>query len=114
LLYLLFFFCQAEDGIRYSSVTGVQTCALPISITSWTSFSRLHLQRALAAAMRFLERQFKFRFDILPASTAATARACRTPGAAKQIGRASWRQRAKQPEHTPTVKKRKQCQERAE
>src|SRR5207237_5923861 len=23
---------QAEDGIRYSSVTGVQTCALPISL----------------------------------------------------------------------------------
>src|SRR5260370_2083265 len=28
---LLFFFFQAEDGIRDSSVTGVQTCALPIS-----------------------------------------------------------------------------------
>src|SRR5207237_4435883 len=28
-----FFFFQAEDGIRDSSVTGVQTCALPIS--SW-------------------------------------------------------------------------------
>src|SRR5260370_5248197 len=27
-----FFFFQAEDGIRYSSVTGVQTCALPISL----------------------------------------------------------------------------------
>src|SRR5260370_42531840 len=26
----LFFFFQAEDGIRDSSVTGVQTCALPI------------------------------------------------------------------------------------
>src|SRR5258706_862765 len=25
------FFVQAEDGIRYWSVTGVQTCALPIS-----------------------------------------------------------------------------------
>src|SRR5574338_927929 len=25
-----FFFFQAEDGIRYSMVTGVQTCALPI------------------------------------------------------------------------------------
>src|SRR5262249_57277515 len=25
-----FFFFQAEDGIRYWSVTGVQTCALPI------------------------------------------------------------------------------------
>src|SRR5258706_15638471 len=27
---LLFFFFQAEDGIRDWSVTGVQTCALPI------------------------------------------------------------------------------------
>src|SRR5579859_8290608 len=27
---LLFFFVQAEDGIRYLTVTGVQTCALPI------------------------------------------------------------------------------------
>src|SRR2546430_6079449 len=26
------FFFQAEDGIRYLTVTGVQTCALPISI----------------------------------------------------------------------------------
>src|SRR5262249_56769756 len=26
----LIFFCQAEDGIRDWSVTGVQTCALPI------------------------------------------------------------------------------------
>src|SRR5699024_11694744 len=25
------FFFQAEDGIRYRNVTGVQTCALPIS-----------------------------------------------------------------------------------
>src|SRR5260370_42219937 len=31
-----FFFFQAEDGIRDSSVTGVQTCALPISISSGT------------------------------------------------------------------------------
>src|SRR5256885_9074494 len=26
----MFFFFQAEDGIRYYKVTGVQTCALPI------------------------------------------------------------------------------------
>src|SRR2546425_8865845 len=36
---LFFFFFQAEDGIRDKLVTGVQTCALPISIfgfrTSW-------------------------------------------------------------------------------
>src|SRR5207237_4322132 len=28
---IIIFFFQAEDGIRDSSVTGVQTCALPIS-----------------------------------------------------------------------------------
>src|SRR2546430_6455998 len=31
---LFFFFFQAEDGIRDLTVTGVQTCALPISRTS--------------------------------------------------------------------------------
>src|SRR5256886_13242623 len=28
--FILAFFFQAEDGIRYLTVTGVQTCALPI------------------------------------------------------------------------------------
>ena len=31
LLFFFFFFFQAEDGIRDIGVTGVQTCALPIS-----------------------------------------------------------------------------------
>src|SRR2546422_7068683 len=30
-LFVSFFFFQAEDGIRDVAVTGVQTCALPIS-----------------------------------------------------------------------------------
>src|SRR5262249_59749435 len=30
------FFFQAEDGIRDWSVTGVQTCALPISCRPWS------------------------------------------------------------------------------
>src|SRR2546422_942634 len=34
---LLFFFFQAEDGIRDVAVTGVQTCALPISLAVWSS-----------------------------------------------------------------------------
>src|SRR5699024_11445579 len=29
-VYFIFFFFQAEDGIRDRNVTGVQTCALPI------------------------------------------------------------------------------------
>src|SRR6266496_4609405 len=32
----MFFFCQAEDGIRDLYVTGVQTCALPISTGFWS------------------------------------------------------------------------------
>src|SRR5207249_9251414 len=33
LFFFFFFFFQAEDGIRDRNVTGVQTCALPISGT---------------------------------------------------------------------------------
>src|SRR5699024_11560059 len=35
----IFFFFQAEDGIRDRNVTGVQTCALPIykSSSEWTT-----------------------------------------------------------------------------
>src|SRR5690348_18503341 len=31
MVFIIFFFFQAEDGIRDGRVTGVQTCALPIS-----------------------------------------------------------------------------------
>src|SRR5947209_18542121 len=37
------FFFQAEDGIRDIGVTGVQTCALPISHSSFTSERRVRL-----------------------------------------------------------------------
>src|SRR2546422_6711518 len=33
-VFVFFFFFQAEDGIRDVAVTGVQTCALPISVGS--------------------------------------------------------------------------------
>src|SRR5699024_11222135 len=44
-LTLLFFF-QAEDGIRYRNVTGVQTCALPISRSKPPFSHRPHPPRA--------------------------------------------------------------------
>src|SRR5260370_28190753 len=45
------FFFQAECGIRYSSVTGVQTCALPISVllAPADEFAGEEQQRTLAA-----------------------------------------------------------------
>src|SRR5256886_13047663 len=38
-VYVFFFFFQAEDGIRDLTVTGVQTCALPISATLTGGFN---------------------------------------------------------------------------
>src|SRR5947209_17029714 len=45
---VFFFFFQAEDGIRDIGVTGVQTCALPISGEVWT-------QKAVAERKRLIE-----------------------------------------------------------
>src|SRR5712691_7724825 len=60
-MYLLFFFFffQAEDGIRYLTVTGVQTCALPISgrrspraaiDPAWRLHARLRAHAAIETA----------------------------------------------------------------
>src|SRR5689334_24597068 len=36
-VFFFFFFFQAEDGIRDGTVTGVQTCALPIFHLAWAA-----------------------------------------------------------------------------
>src|SRR5260370_27658508 len=46
LLRLSSFFFQAEDGIRDSSVTGVQTCALPILGELSHEEAQVHTRRA--------------------------------------------------------------------
>src|SRR5256885_9217710 len=49
----LFFFFQAEDGIRDYKVTGVQTCALPISLQEAEAVYR-QLYEVNAPLLRFL------------------------------------------------------------
>src|SRR5205809_2571251 len=49
---LFFFFFQAEDGIRDVAVTGVQTCALPISFFLRLTSTILELESRLMA-MKF-------------------------------------------------------------
>src|SRR5260370_26514518 len=51
-----FFFFQAEDGIRDSSVTGVQTCALPI-------FGKMYRIGALTAPATMIEPDRSAFFD---------------------------------------------------
>src|SRR5258708_33815920 len=46
--YVPYFFFQAEDGIRYDLVTGVQTCALPISPTHHRPSPLCHERVAVA------------------------------------------------------------------
>src|SRR2546427_6160328 len=51
----MFFFFQAEDGIRDLTVTGVQTCALPISPGSWN-----HVEHRPVEGFVFAVRPFNF------------------------------------------------------
>src|SRR3989454_9160182 len=50
---LLFFFFQAEDGIRDYKVTGVQTCALPISLPAQASLAEAADRVAAAGRSRY-------------------------------------------------------------
>src|SRR5205823_11490874 len=81
--FVLFFFFQAEDGIRDKLVTGVQTCALPILV--------------LGGAAGEVERLFTQRMardGFGPAQVANARDAWRDYLAARsQIGRASCRER---------------------
>src|SRR2546425_11953192 len=56
-LSVFFFFFQAEDGIRDKLVTGVQTCALPIS--GRMSYLVADLVRGLAEWRIYLPRTFE-------------------------------------------------------
>src|SRR6267143_890553 len=50
----LFFFFQAEDGILVGTVTGVQTCALPISIVGGDNYGQGSSREHAAAVLMHL------------------------------------------------------------
>src|SRR5437868_13714050 len=52
LVLILLFFFQAEDGIRCRNVTGVQTCALPISDSGGATSSTAPPESACSTAAR--------------------------------------------------------------
>ena len=45
-IFFVYFFFQAEDGIRDYDVTGVQTCALPILVYGELNFEEGEYNRA--------------------------------------------------------------------
>src|SRR5256886_13365613 len=87
-----FFFFQAEDGIRDLTVTGVQTCALPISHRT------LAARRGRAAIPRVPPRGARRLADlerepVLQAAPAERPARAHRQGAGVEIGRASCRER---------------------
>src|SRR5690625_6899957 len=51
MIYFVCFFFQAEDGIRDGHVTGVQTCALPISSSFKTLYEAVVLNEEVKQAV---------------------------------------------------------------
>src|SRR5437762_6712206 len=63
---MCFFFFQAEDGIRDTSVTGVQTCALPISREFDYAVFAVWSQQWPRLRRSFSFRTAATQFDVLP------------------------------------------------
>src|SRR5207237_6984905 len=83
-LYDFFFFFQAEDGIRDSSVTGVQTCALPIS-----RFSSAATRSAMSFAASAKKRRKCSRIDRDPLARRRRLRRSEERRVGKE-GRSGW------------------------
>src|SRR5256885_16639458 len=96
-----FFFFQAEDGIRDYKVTGVQTCALPISCprTSASALRAAHKRCCAKGARKphgFIALTVKGRICglcLLWRAVQACGRHGKGTAAATEIGRASCRER---------------------
>src|SRR5699024_11262219 len=94
-----FFFFQAEDGIRVRNVTGVQTCALPISLGVSGGPGSDTMRRIMAEPLPLVfdapRRGLPPRhFADLDAGGRAAAMAELGIPAFREIGRASCRERA--------------------
>src|SRR5437762_8132580 len=91
---LFFFFFQAEDGIRDTSVTGVQTCALPICpscLRGRGPAPRESPSRSPCGSGRS-RGSSRSSHPSRRSTGRRTDAACRRPGG-RQIGRASCRER---------------------
>src|SRR2546427_2102021 len=80
-VFFFFFFFQAEDGIRDLTVTGVQTCALPISLERPGPGNCLHEHRSRRPSLRAAPRA-RERAVTQGALRAAPSRTCPSASAA--------------------------------
>src|SRR5207248_8869304 len=97
---LSLFFFQAEDGIRARTVTGVQTCALPISTNISAAQVKELRERSGAPMMDCKNALNEAKGDIEQALIVLRKKGIATAAkkAAREIGRASCRERVKRSE----------------
>src|SRR2546430_4223730 len=84
-----FFFFQAEDGIRDLTVTGVQTCALPILSRIFAVTTKILLSQAADGVFEVLDKngtdgEASFSLPV-PGTYTVWARALGTPGGQSKI-----------------------------
>src|SRR5690606_41151500 len=96
------FFFQAEDSIRYFHVTGVQTCALPISEQAQARRGYTPLSELKSRLERFLEASFgsvePTRINRLRAEILNTSRQLASRTEERRVGKerrsgASWKEK---------------------
>src|SRR3712207_7264118 len=85
---LFFFFFQAEDGIRDIGVTGVQTCALPISTLSagfsWMRGETASIESGISGApgrpptVRTLRAALAIAYDVQRSEERRVGKECRS------------------------------------
>src|SRR5207244_6855559 len=104
--FVFFFFFQAEDGIRDDLVTGVQTCALPISARPLTGDAASGLTSPVAQ-----KRDPRPAFGLPPTAEPPSGAESWT---VTEIGRASCRERVESAGVAGTVRKRRKEGKRGE
>src|SRR5207244_5832833 len=105
----LFFFFQAEDGIRDDLVTGVQTCALPIcgdDADAVRLVERFVAESLVFAAVQRRDRSLLRQLEDLGGGFARALHVA-LGGPAAEIGRASCRERVTRPGVAVSRRRRK-------
>src|SRR5690606_39988653 len=112
--FVIFFFFQAEDGIRDFHVTGVQTCALPIwpQMHSRPAARRRAYWSGYRACRRSRCRHLLRRNNSLSRGLLYRPDLTRPGRAAAQIGRASCRERGEMSGGGVSVEKKEEVRRR--
>src|SRR5690625_7350984 len=102
------FFFKAEDGIRDGHVTGVQTCALPISHSGDTPSGILPVAGTGTGSVPRTQEVPQWQLQTSP------RKPWRQPSTTTKIGRASCRERVENTEGAKTMNRKSKYQHDAE